>query len=236
MSSDAETYTLAHTAQCKLKLAANRPDRNLRFVLGHAFMLDNLMLKIVEIENQQSKSPPKFEASAESTTRRVSFRQPGDRPSCGLPDEPQSSKPSRRASPPPDASKIHHEASDSDSDEYAFDEYDEEDDTSLGLTRFTSASAQPPRTIDPESDSSDDDDDDQPKSPPSMPSEAELRTITGEEGDEEMADLYNSVRSCACHGLDDQKAPPASMAWEIPQPESEKQAQMTRTAVIRLNA
>ena len=50
------TYTLAHTAQCKLKLAANRPDRNLRFVLGHAFTLDNLMLRIVEIENQSAKS------------------------------------------------------------------------------------------------------------------------------------------------------------------------------------
>ena len=50
------TYTLAHTAQCKLKLAANRPDRNLRFVLGHAFTLDNLMLRIVEIENRSAKS------------------------------------------------------------------------------------------------------------------------------------------------------------------------------------
>jgi hypothetical protein len=50
------TYTLAHTAQCKLKLAANRPDRNLRFVLGHAFTLDNLMLRIVEIENNGAKS------------------------------------------------------------------------------------------------------------------------------------------------------------------------------------
>ncbi|KIY01405.1 uncharacterized protein Z520_02957 [Fonsecaea multimorphosa CBS 102226] len=50
------TYTLAHTAQCKLKIAANRPDRNLRFVLGHAFTLDNLMVRIVEIENQNAKS------------------------------------------------------------------------------------------------------------------------------------------------------------------------------------
>lgn len=49
-------YSLAHTAQCKLKLAANRPDRNLRFVLGHAFTLDNVMLRIVEIENQGAKS------------------------------------------------------------------------------------------------------------------------------------------------------------------------------------
>lgn len=58
------TYTLAHTAQCKLKLAANRPDRNLRFVLGHAFTLDNLMLRIVEIENHSAKSA--FEEGNES--------------------------------------------------------------------------------------------------------------------------------------------------------------------------
>ncbi|KAK6382194.1 hypothetical protein LTS17_004081 [Exophiala oligosperma] len=50
------TYTLAHTAQCKLKLAAKRTDRDLRFVLGHAFTLDNLMLRIVEIENREAKS------------------------------------------------------------------------------------------------------------------------------------------------------------------------------------
>ncbi|KIW15302.1 hypothetical protein PV08_05347 [Exophiala spinifera] len=50
------TYTLAHTAQCKLRLAAKRTDRDLRFILGHAFTLDNLMLRIVEIENRQAKS------------------------------------------------------------------------------------------------------------------------------------------------------------------------------------
>lgn len=49
------TYRVAHSARCKLQLAADRPDRNLRFVLGHAFTLDNLLLRIVEIENQGAK-------------------------------------------------------------------------------------------------------------------------------------------------------------------------------------
>ena len=49
------TYKVAHSAQCKLNLAANRPDRNLRFVLGHAFTLDKVLLRIVEIENQSAK-------------------------------------------------------------------------------------------------------------------------------------------------------------------------------------
>lgn len=47
-----QTYLIAHSAQCKLNLAANRPDRSLRFVLGHAFTLDKVLLRIVEIENK----------------------------------------------------------------------------------------------------------------------------------------------------------------------------------------
>jgi hypothetical protein len=49
------TYALAHSARCKLHLSANRPDRNLRMVLGHAFALDNMLVRIVEIENQSAK-------------------------------------------------------------------------------------------------------------------------------------------------------------------------------------
>ena len=48
------TYALAHSARCKLQLTANRPDRNLRMVLGHAFALDNLLVRIVEIENSSA--------------------------------------------------------------------------------------------------------------------------------------------------------------------------------------
>jgi hypothetical protein len=50
-----ETYSIAHSAQCKLHMAANAPDRNLRFVLGHAFTLDKVLLRIVEIENSSVK-------------------------------------------------------------------------------------------------------------------------------------------------------------------------------------
>ncbi|RMZ87188.1 hypothetical protein DV736_g5583, partial [Chaetothyriales sp. CBS 134916] len=61
-----ETYRIAHTARCKLHMAANRPDRDLRFVLGHAFTLDNLLLRIVEIEN----SSPSPEESKETKVER----------------------------------------------------------------------------------------------------------------------------------------------------------------------
>jgi hypothetical protein len=65
------TYALAHSARCKLMLSANRPDRNLRMVLGHAFALDNLLVRIVEIENESVKdvfdnSKPDANPSVES--------------------------------------------------------------------------------------------------------------------------------------------------------------------------
>lgn len=50
-----QTYSIAHSAQCKLSMAANEPDRNLRFILGHAFTLDKVLLRIVEIENSSAK-------------------------------------------------------------------------------------------------------------------------------------------------------------------------------------
>jgi hypothetical protein len=63
-----QTYSIAHSAKCKLNLAANRPDRNLRFVLGHAFTLDKVLLRIVEIENESAKDS--FDNSKPSEPRR----------------------------------------------------------------------------------------------------------------------------------------------------------------------
>jgi len=218
-----DPYVLAHTVQCKLKLAANRPDRNLRFILGHAVTLDSLMLRIVEIEEKQHHTHAVNDDQEETNTSGVSFdctaTQPSNKRTGG-----------RKASPPPDAALAHNDRSDSDSDEYAFDNEEEDDEPSLGLTRFTSASAQPPRTIDPDSDS---DEEDGPKSPPQMPSEPELRTIIEEESDGMMADLYESVRRCGCH---DQKAPPISGMWELPQAESGGTQDTRRTAIISVSA
>ena len=217
-----DPYVLAHTVQCKLKLAANRPDRNLRFILGHAVTLDSLMLRIVEIEEKQHHTEAVPNEQDDPTTSAVTFDCTASQPS-------NKRKGGRHPSPPPDAALAHNDRSDSDSDEYAFDDDDADDEPSLGLTRFTSASAQPPRMIDPESDS----DEDEPKSPPQMPSESELRTIIEEESDGMMADLYESVRKCTCH---DQKAPPISAMWEVPQPEGEQNENMRRTAVISVSA
>ena len=96
------TYRVAHSARCKLSLAANRPDRNLRFVLGHAFTLDNVLLRIVEIENHSAKEdfdtskptgPEKAESEYANKTSKIGGGagvQVGEQGSFAKPQEPQS--------------------------------------------------------------------------------------------------------------------------------------------------
>jgi len=63
-------------------MAADQPDRNLRFILGHAFTLDKLMLRVVEIESESSEGENESSSDDDglpTTTnpkreRRVSFQ------------------------------------------------------------------------------------------------------------------------------------------------------------------
>jgi len=335
------TYTLAHTAQCKLKLAANRPDRNLRFVLGHAFTLDNLMLRIVEIENSNAKSaftegkrsrsasgdergqydctkpvenfdctaaPPESEQVSEhydctsaapvsaqpdatSKARRISFQDNNARPSKTSASTMDPGSPQGRRSPPPVKKPL---TSDDDSDEgTSSDDYDEpelaaydcsaapqvpeekkmakkarptydayedeedagleladdeldtdadadadaevmgleEDMDGLGLTRFQSASAKPPRMVE---DLSDDEDEDEegPESPPQLPADVDVRQIIGGEKDEELTDLYESVRRCMCHGQRDTVGGRPEGVWDVP----EEKAGGRRLALVAVAA
>jgi hypothetical protein len=188
-----ETYSVAHTARCKLHLAVSRPDRDLRFLVGHAMLLDDLNLRIIEIEDSidQSKqaSAVKFKGTLGTpSTRNVPTGRPAGR------------------SPPPRAAE-----DESDSDEGAgLDEYDDGEED-LGLTRFASASAAPPR---------------QPSNPPELvPSdddgssdeewdEATIRDLIdrNKQGDESLLGLYHDVNSCPCHKSD---APAIERIWEI---------------------
>ena len=49
----AQTYFLAHKARAKLSSEAARPDHNLRLLVGHANLLDSLMLELADAERQQ---------------------------------------------------------------------------------------------------------------------------------------------------------------------------------------
>jgi len=48
-----QTYYLAHTARGKLSSEASRADHNLRLLVGHANLLDSLMLELAEAEQEQ---------------------------------------------------------------------------------------------------------------------------------------------------------------------------------------
>ena len=214
-----ETLQLAHTAHCKLKLAADRPDRNLRFILGHAFTLDKLRLRIAEIEMDKSDEEDFAEELSEPLgaaphQRRVSFRNNVARPSSA----------NRPRSPPPD--EYPDLGSDSEEDDV---EEDDEEDEGLSLQRFESGSARQPKMIE---DDGEDEDEEELKTPPPMPSEDELRLITGSDGDEELTGAYSRVAGCPCHG-NHKDAPKAQNIWDIPQKPGE---QGPRYAVVAVEA
>lgn len=197
-----ETIRLAHTARCKLQMAADHPDRNLRFILGHAFTLDKIRLRIAEIEIESSDEEDDFQEPTAGRERRVSFRGNSPRPAAT----------DRKRSPPPDQF-AHLEDTDSDSgDEEEEEDVEEEEDNGLSLRRFESASAKPPQMIDDDSSSSDED---EPRSPPPM-TEEELKSLTGGDSDTDLAAAYNRVAGCPCHGhhVD---APKVDKVWEVPQ-------------------
>lgn len=70
-----QTYYLAHTARGKLSKEAAKSDHNLRFLVGHANLLDGLMLDLADAEreqeswfNQTVKASAKASEEPEQTT------------------------------------------------------------------------------------------------------------------------------------------------------------------------
>ncbi|PHH79112.1 hypothetical protein CDD80_5578 [Ophiocordyceps camponoti-rufipedis] len=48
-----QTYHLAHRARAKLSYEASQPDHDLRLLVGHANMLDSLMVELADVEREQ---------------------------------------------------------------------------------------------------------------------------------------------------------------------------------------
>ncbi|CAK1359497.1 hypothetical protein CB0940_05694 [Cercospora beticola] len=217
-----EAYTLAHTAQCRLQLAASRPDRNLRFVVGHLMHYESLRLRIVEIEHDISKS---------SRSSSVAFKGTGH-VDHHLQHKPSTGQLGRRSPPPP--AQTYDDDTDSDEDEDMA--FDDEADDGLSLERFPSAAAQEPRQppqptrTDPEPpelepDDEDYSDDEEPRSP-EEPSPEDLQRAVKGEGNELYATYYEGVRKCVCHGNTD--APSFDRMWELPPDQSSAREGVTR--------
>lgn len=224
MSSLREAYYLAHTAQCRLQLEASRPDRNLRFVVGHLMHYESLRLRIVEIEHDISRSQRAKAVQFRGTGHVDGASQQGARrtPSTGQ---------LRRRSPPPPAAASNwdedgeeeegegdgegdgeEEQEEQEEQEERDAEFNDDDaDEGLGLTRFPSRSSrpQPPPDLEP-----DDADDDEPVSP-EQPDQATLEQALKGDSNELLAQMYEGVRRCRCHGHTG-TAPPVERMWALP--------------------
>ena len=210
-----EVYRLAHTAECRLQMAASAKERDLRFVVGHLMHYESLRLRIVEIEHDISKS---------DRARAVQFQGTGE-----LRKKPSSGQLGRRSPPPPPQSSLldnnhipglddedEDELSDSASDDV---DLDSDDDDDLSLTRFPSGSARQPPL---EADEGDEVDEyaDEPVSP-EEPDQASIEQAIKGESNELLASYYNRTRKCSCHGKT-AVAESFGRVWELPPGESDK--------------
>ncbi|OCK77799.1 hypothetical protein K432DRAFT_384363 [Lepidopterella palustris CBS 459.81] len=230
-----QTYTLAHSAECKLHLAVSRPDRDLRFIVGHAMHLDSLMLRMVEIEES-------IEQSEQSTA--IKFKGTGN-VCIGDSHQPSTlgTQKTRAHSPPPPPMKA-----DSDSDGEQEEDGEEEEDSvdgegeDLGLMRFPSGTARPPQPPPLEywdgssssSDQDEDEDGDEDGDEETLLNldPVVLKSITKEKGNEELASLYNSIKNCPCQKG---KVPDIGNFWEVPD-QSNGENGHGRTAVVEIQA
>lgn len=164
-----QTYRVASSARTKLGREANRADHDLRLLVGHANLLDSLMVELADAEREQEAW---FNETLKKSTkpeepRRVQWidtiseeefeddSDDSDSDSDFEEEDMQMSMPTRRStSPPPSSYDLYY-----DEDEEVEDFDDDED---HALVRV--ASHPPPELIHEDSDS---DDDSSPPSPPS---------------------------------------------------------------------
>lgn len=222
-STQLETLRIAHSARCKLNLAANRPDRNFRFILGHALTLDKVMLRVAEIEftgDDEGSSSSESDGD-QLKERHVGFS--GSAKARGI-----GSQKTQRRSPPPPAPQPGVDVNDDDEDV----ESDEDEDDGAPLERFPSASAVPPRKVAPDDDEGVGDmDENGGQERVSEWPEEQLKRITGQHGNAELVDVYNHIAGCPCHG---HKAPVVENVWEIPSGMDGKMG--GRMAVVQVQA
>lgn len=210
-----QTYFLAHKARAKLSNEAARPDHNLRLLVGHANLLDSLMLDLADAEREQESwfnqsvrgaapTPAKTEERHVQWADSISEEHDWDADSSDSDSDmdedeedidmadaiPLMRIPSRAEAPRSPQLQTMAEFEDDD---------DEEDFDSLNLTRLPSHSASPPE-LGHDSDSSEDES--MPPSPPTaiLPTFSEKQrdttTVTTKyldtrQEDEDKSDFYD---------------------------------------------
>lgn len=181
-----QTYYLAHTARGKLSSEAARADHNLRLLVGHANLLDSLMVDLAEAEQEQESWFNQSVKAASKPVESPKHIQWADT----IVEEPQQDWQAEDADS--DSSDSDSEFDDDEDMEMEsagivtlqrvpsrqtiytvsaidddFEEDDEEDYASLSLARVPSHSAQSPPELSHDEDDSSSDDESMPPSPPS---------------------------------------------------------------------
>ncbi|KAF7548099.1 hypothetical protein G7046_g8795 [Stylonectria norvegica] len=195
-----QTYYLAHKARAKLSREAAQPDHDLRLLVGHANLLDSLMLELADAEREQERW---FNQSVRGATkaqdRHVQWAD-------NIVEEAEEEFDSDAASDSSDSDDYDSEDEDIEmantvslrslpakatsqqlalADEMEEDDDLEEDYAQLGLVRTISHSSPPPELVDHDSESSDDES--MPPSPPQPElvfSEKAMKEESEQEGNE----------------------------------------------------
>lgn len=219
-------YSIAHTARCKLHMSAKDPDRNLRFMLGHAFLLDKALYRVAQIEEddepeeeeqqqQQKQLNPQVPKALHDDNEKglgtghvtaaesgslsggtVNVHSAADNSTVEIRELDSTDNDGDRTPP----------------DDEAPDDFDFDD--GLDLTRFVSASQKPPRMIPDEGEDDEEEELDEAISPPELPEDFDLGTIVAGPESEDVGELYERVRGCRCHGLGE-KAEKGKKFWEV---------------------
>lgn len=154
-----QTYFLAHSARGKLSREAARADHDLRLLVGHANMLDTLMIDLANAEQEQERWFNKSLSGAREEAE-ISHQDT-------LVEEPEADWEIEDAESS-DESDYEEEIKATHPVETSFEEvdmeYDDEDDQSLTLTRTASRHSPPELTHD----DSDSEDEQMPPSPPNL--------------------------------------------------------------------
>ncbi|KAI0181099.1 hypothetical protein GGR52DRAFT_18813 [Hypoxylon sp. FL1284] len=219
-----QTYFLAHKARAKLSHEAARPDHNLRLLVGHANLLDSLMVDLAEAQREQESwfnqsvrgASPKTEErhvqwadevaveddwEADSSDSDSDSSEDDDDDDVEMPDVlPLRRIPSHTAPLSPQLHTI------MDEDEDDFEDDDDEDYGDLSLTRISSHSVASPPELEHDSDSSEDE-----SMPPSPPT-ASIPTFTQKQ-EESTVQYYDSRQD---EGGEDNKADFYSEGYYLP--------------------
>lgn len=158
-----QTYFLAHSARGKLSKEASRPDHDLRLLVGHANMLDSLMLDLANAEQEQERWFNNIvSGSQDEEERHRHVETIVEEPEADW--EAEDAHSSEEESDDDSEEKPIHNVSTIEVDSDMEDDEDSEDEE-LALTRTASRHSPPELSLDTDSDS---EDDHMPPSPPTI--------------------------------------------------------------------